>query len=182
MTRGLVTLAALTLFLPFAVQAQPEPAHRENRGPSRMQERIFQRLGLSDAQKEQVMKLRLENQKEQTELMAKIRIARLDLREMLLADKPDRSALEKKITAISDLQNQEKLNMLHHLFAVYDLLTPEQQKKWKDHMQGMGTGFDGGRRGRGVHRMGMLTDPPAPGDQPEPEGEAPPPSDEPEAH
>jgi hypothetical protein len=39
---------------------------------------------------------------------------------------------------VSELQYQEKLNGLDHLFAVKAILTPEQQKMWKEHMKQMG--------------------------------------------
>ena len=182
MKRGIVIVAALGLLLPLSAPAQPGPGQRMHRPQMRTQQRLMERLGLSDQQKEQVRKLSFEHQKAQTELMSKIRIARLDMREMLLADKPDRSALEKKLSAISDLQNQAKVNQLHHLFAVFDLLTPEQQKKFKSHMSGMGMEHGGMGPGAGDHWMGMLSDPPDQGAAPASDYEDVPAPQAPETH
>ena len=169
MKRGILILAALSLMLPIGAMAQP--GQRMHRPQMRMHQRFLERLGLSDQQKEQVRKLSIEHQKAQTEMMAKIRIARLDLREMLLDDKPDRSAIDRKISGISEMQNQAKLNTVHHLFAVYDLLTPEQQKKVKDLMTGMGMGMQGEGPGGGDQWMGMFSDPPDHGIAPVPDDE-----------
>ena len=92
-------------------------------------------------------KLHLDLEKKTTQTNSKIQLARLDLKELFMADKPDKGAVEKQIKVISDLQHQQKLNHIDHLFAVRDILTPEQQKMWKEHAGGMLMGADGPRGG-----------------------------------
>lgn len=150
-----VALAVLTTFFAASLAtAQPgatSPTPMRKHEPGRMRQQLFERLDLSDQQKVQMRKLRVENQKDMTELHAKIQIARLDLKELFAADKLDRGAIEKKISAISDLQHAAKIKMLDHLFAANALLSPEQQKIWKEHMGMMGAGPRGPMRrgGRG---------------------------------
>jgi Spy/CpxP family protein refolding chaperone len=126
--------AAAFLLLASLASAQPEPGTKSRHEPMRMRQQFFDRMGLSDQQKDQIRKLRLGLQKEITQLHATIRIDRIDLQELFTADKLDRGAIEKKVSAISDLQHSSKMKLLDHMFAVNALLTPEQQKIWKEHM------------------------------------------------
>ncbi len=149
-------LAAVTLALTSTAVAQPAAAPEKADRPMQRHQRMMSMLNLTEQQRDQVEKLRIDQQKAATDTHAKIRIARLELRELFLADKLDRGAIEKKVDAISDLQRKAKSQMVDHLFAVYGVLTPEQQKIWKDHMGAMGMG-EGPRwrmhqRGHGMGR------------------------------
>jgi len=171
MNRTLALLAASTLLGAALASAQPDTGTMRRHEPMQMRQQFVERLGLSDQQMEQVRKLRVEHEKEMTDLHAKIRIARLDLKELLIADKPDRGAIEKKISAISDLEKSGKLKMLDHMFAVRSLLTPEQQKIWKNHMGRFGEEPRGsmqrGGRGRRMLGEGMPWMDRQPGDDPQ---------------
>src|SRR5512140_3535630 len=142
-------LAALALALTTAAIAQPGPGAMGSDRPMQRHQRMMDRLNLTEKQRDQIAKLRIDRQKAATEIQAKIRIARLDMRELFLADKLDRGAIEKKADAISDLQSKAKSQLLDHLFAVYDILTPEQQKIWKEQMGSMGMGMRGRMHQRG---------------------------------
>ena len=112
---------------------------------------MMQKLNLTEAQQTQVNKLRVDFQKKQIQSQAKIRLARLDLSQLLQADKPDRGAIEKGIRDVSSIETEAKLARLDHMLAVRALLTPEQQKIWKEEMmdrRGSMRGF--GRHGRGL--------------------------------
>ncbi len=131
----------------------PNPPHRQKDRP-RAEEGFMKKLNLSDAQEVQMKKLRIEMMKKQTQQHARIQSFRLDTKELFLAEKPDRSAIEKNIKGISDAQEQIKLNLLDHWFAVNAILTPEQQKIWKKapmefekQMKGRGREMMGGHRG-----------------------------------
>jgi len=109
-------------------------------------------------------------EKKMIETQAKIRLVRVDLRELAGAEKPDRAAIEKKLGEISDLQLKEKLALVDHLFQAKGILTPEQQKKFREHMAGRllnEGGMPGGRRGgmmphRGMKHHEMMNEPPEP--------------------
>jgi Spy/CpxP family protein refolding chaperone len=149
-------LAAAAIALTSAAVAQPGPDAAKGDRPMGRHQRMMDQLNLTEKQHDQIEKLRLEHQKAATEMHAKIRIARLELRELFLADKLDRGAIEKKTDAITDLQRKAKTQLLDHLFAVYDVLTPDQQKIWKKHagMMGMGPRGRMHQRGGGM-RPGM---------------------------
>jgi Spy/CpxP family protein refolding chaperone len=104
-------------------------------GPKDFHGGIMAKLNLTEDQQAQIDKLRLELQKKQVTLRSKIDVARLEIKELFGAVSPDKAAIEKKMKEVSELQLQEKLNGLDHLFAVKAILTPEQQKLWKEHMK-----------------------------------------------
>jgi Spy/CpxP family protein refolding chaperone len=147
-TRMMMTFAAL-LFAGAISAAQPETAPApQGQGPAgRMHPRgegklpgggpdhgFMKDLQLTDQQKKDIEGLRVDLEKSMVKIHADIQTARIDLRSLLTADKPDRGAIEKKISAISALQNDGKMALVNHLFSVKEKLTPDQQKKFKEHM------------------------------------------------
>jgi Spy/CpxP family protein refolding chaperone len=93
---------------------------------------VGDKLNLTDDQKKEFAKLRIEMQRKNTPVQSQIRLARLEIQQAMLAEKPDRGKIEKSMREISDLQLQIKLNRLDHMFAMKSVLTPEQQKLWKE--------------------------------------------------
>ncbi len=85
---------------------------------------------LNPNQKAKIEKLRTDFQKQKIDLNAKIRIAQLDLKEMLRSARvPDLSKVDKKQAEISRLKNQLAALRLHNLIAVRKVLTDEQWQK-----------------------------------------------------
>lgn len=159
MIRTTILATACALLLTATVAAQPGPTPRPDRGPEMPgpeRERLIEKLHLTEQQEEQIQKLRLEFAKAETQTAAKIKTARLDLVGFFAAESPDRAAIEKTLKTISDLQHQQKLQLVDHLFAVRTILTPEQQKAWRKHMRSriasMGEGGWGRPRGREFRR------------------------------
>lgn len=146
----LALLATAVIAVPLFAQPGPpdeRPDHRPLRGACvcnedgermPMRGRMMEALNLTDQQKVQMEKLRTELEKKQVAVQGKIAVLRVELKELFQAENPDRSAIEKKMKEVSDLQHQLKINGLDHLFAVKGILTPEQQKEWKKHMLAMG--------------------------------------------
>jgi Spy/CpxP family protein refolding chaperone len=114
------------------------PAHGDGERPMHGRKDVLAKLNLTEAQEAQMQKLRIEFQKKQTVLQSKIRIARLEMQELFGAADPDRAVIEKKMKEVSELQYQEKLNGLDHMFSVKTILNPEQLKIWKNHMKQAG--------------------------------------------
>jgi Spy/CpxP family protein refolding chaperone len=93
---------------------------------------LIGRLNLNDQQKKQVEQLRFDMQKQLIGVRGKLETARLELRELLSADNPDKAAIEKKMNEIAQIRVQKESVRLDHWFQVSKLLTPEQQKVWKE--------------------------------------------------
>jgi Spy/CpxP family protein refolding chaperone len=92
---------------------------------------ILGKLKLTDAQKKEIDKLVFDAAKQAIAQRAKVATARLELRQLLKADNPEKNAIEKKINEIADLSTQTHIDRIDGWFAVNKLLTPEQQKIWK---------------------------------------------------
>lgn len=137
---SLTTAAALIAF------SQPGPGQGSGPGRQPMQGNrepgIMQKLNLTEQQQEQFKKLRLDMERKQIDTQSKVRMARLDLRELMGAEKTDKAQIERKMKEISDLQYQQKVARLDHFLAMKALLTPEQQKIWKGQMRGLRPGME----------------------------------------
>ena len=165
MMRSTPLLLAALLMLPLTALSQPGNGRMIIRKRVDTHESMMEKLKLSDQQQAQMRKLRLEFAKKEVQLHAKIQLARLDMRDLIGADQPDRSAIEKQVKEISDLQYQQKLDLIDHLFAVKAILTPDQVKIWKEQLkerhgmfreQRMGTRRRQGMMGEGMMGGGMM--------------------------
>jgi len=152
MKRGLVILVASLIACGSALYAQPDTGDRPDhpglmpRGPRQM----LQKLNLNDKQKAEAAKLHTDLEKSLVGVQSKIKLARIDLRTLVTAEAPDRSAVEAKLKEISDLQYQQKKLVAEHAFDFYALLTPEQQKTFRGGLMHM---LEGGGMRRGGGRM-----------------------------
>lgn len=156
--RNIILLAAL-FFLPVIAIAQPGPGTGSG---GRM--RFIDELNLTDQQQKQIDQIRDEAMRMQIDRRAEIAKLRVDLRQLVKADKPDQSAIEKKMKEIASLRSSSEAQRLNTWFTINKALTPEQQKVWKDalgrHME-MGGRFgmrnrpqgDGFRQGRGMREF-----------------------------
>jgi len=118
---GIIIIALLT----FGIQAYSQPAD------GRDYDRIIKRLKLTDEQKKDVNKIKVDMKKQLIDQKAKLQKARLELQEIFKVDSPDKSAIEKKLNEIADLEVQARMIKVDSWFAVNKLSTPEQQKIWK---------------------------------------------------
>lgn len=89
------------------------------------------KLNLTDEQKKDVEKIHVDAEKQRIAQKAKVETARVDLQQLFKADAPDKSAIEKKMNDIADLEVQMHMIKINSWFAVNKLLNPEQQKTWK---------------------------------------------------
>lgn len=133
MTRTLSLTAALLLAWTSLGLAQPGPAERARHHQMEQRHDLIEQLGLSEDQEAQMKQLHLDLQKKQTQLQSKVQLARIAMKEAMLASQPEKSAFEKQIKAINDLQLEMKMNRLDHWFKVYTLMKPDQQETWKEH-------------------------------------------------
>ena len=105
---------------------------------------------------------------------ADLAVRRIELRELLRADNPDRDAATKKVQEISNLRGELIKLRVEAMIAAKKVLTPEQQKKIRAFRE---MRREEARRRRGmmgmIERMGRQpgpapTPPPGPGSVPKP--------------
>lgn len=143
-TRILITVLTLLVFgitYVFAQDEDPTPLQERMGKPGMMGQsgmmggpgfQMMERLKLTDEQKKEMEKSRFDMIKQAIDREAKVKTARVELAQLFRADNPDKGSIEKKINEISQLQAQGKLAHVNHWFAVNKMLTPEQQKIWKN--------------------------------------------------
>lgn len=102
--------------------------------------KVIEDLKLTDDQKKEFDKVHTDLAKQQVAQGAKMATARIELRELLRADNPDKSAIEKKINEISQIGVQMHVQRLGMWFSVNKLLNADQQKVWKHALENAGAG------------------------------------------
>ncbi|MGH7451408.1 MAG: Spy/CpxP family protein refolding chaperone, partial [bacterium] len=159
--------------------AQPRGSMRQRAEGEQMRKPMFEELGLTDQQKEQIRQARLDARKKNIDVEAKQKLARIELHELMGADTPDQSKINAKISELSKLHETLMRNRIESHLAVQKVLTPEQRKKAKELRPMMRERFRGGFRhfegdGPGMMRrggfgLGLGMD--MPFEEPEPEEE-----------
>jgi Spy/CpxP family protein refolding chaperone len=103
---------------------------------------MFARLELTDAQKEQIEKLRTEHEKKVLPLRNEVGELRAELRTLSTVDKVNMSDINKKIDEIGKVQTELMKERAAHRQQIRSLLTDEQRVKFDSH-------FGRGSMGRG---------------------------------
>ena len=126
--------------------------------------RLFKELGLNGQQREEVRGIGSRVMKETIRKRADIRIARIELKEILQKNNADMSAVEAKLKQIASFQTDVRLAYIKAMEEIKSKLTPEQRTKFMENLrdcrglmhkshrecmcQGMGEkGFRGGKGG-----------------------------------
>jgi Spy/CpxP family protein refolding chaperone len=112
-------------------------------------------LGLDEQQKEAIKEIRSREEKDTIRKRADIRIADIELRDILDKDPVDMNAIETKLKRISSLMTDMRLSGIRTIEAIKTKLTPEQGKRFKEMLE-MGHATGGMARGA----MGMPPLPP----------------------
>ena len=110
-----------------------------------------QELGLTDAQRTKLRDIGEAQMRRGIQERADIRIAELDLRKLLRADKPDQGAINRQVDKIADMRAKLAKERIAARLQMREVLTPEQRAKARgmlemDGMPGM-RGMRGMRRG-----------------------------------
>ncbi len=138
------------LCVAFTLSAQPGPGMQMP-----MHQKFMDELKLTDQQKKDIDKIHSDAKKEQIDRFSEIAKARVELQDLLKADNPNQSAIEKKSNEIGTLQNQARSKRISVWFSINKLLTPDQQKIWKQTLERHAQMGMAGRMGR-MGRMGMM--------------------------
>lgn len=127
-----------------------QPRHRQAQQGEMKQRgaRLMEGLDLSNEQKEQIHQLRMDNKKKSIETNAKLKIARIELHELVAGDEPDQKKVDAKISMLGKLQSERMAQQINTTLAIKKVLTPEQREKAKELRH-----FQGEKRKRGDARM-----------------------------
>ena len=93
---------------------------------------LMAKLKLTDDQKSQMKNIKFETSKKEIELRSHVALSRLELGRLVMADTPDKAAIEKKMNEVAANEVSLKMNKLNGWFQANSVLTPEQQKVWRE--------------------------------------------------
>ena len=89
-------------------------------------------LNLTDDQVKALKTIKTNFMKEDIQKEADLKIAHMELQDLLQADKVDLPSVEKKIKAVSNMQADKKIAHIKAFEKAKEVLTPEQLKKHKE--------------------------------------------------
>jgi Spy/CpxP family protein refolding chaperone len=110
------------------------PGFRRGRmgGGAGLGPRMAEELNLTTEQREKMKAAREREQRKAIQTRADIQLARLDLRKLMQADKPDQKAIDAQIDRIAGLRTGLEKSRVATMLEFRASLTPEQQKKLKE--------------------------------------------------
>jgi Spy/CpxP family protein refolding chaperone len=132
-----------------AFAARPDAPEQDSGRPGRPDAgQIEKGAGLTDAQITQLRKLRQDERKQAIRRRADLRIAHMELNELLEAPTVDEKAVALKLKALNDLQAAELKARVDNRLAMRKIVTPEQLEKLRSLRRERYRGWDGpGHRG-----------------------------------
>ena len=134
---------------------------------------VRQQLGVSADQAAKIRQQESNFRKSEICNRADLEIKRMDLNDLLSAEKPDHAAIDSKLQEISAAQLTLEKSAIDYRLTLRDALTPDQRQKLQQMMMRRGRPEPGGNGGpvgpRGGGRVGRGAAPP-----PNPQGQTPP--------
>ena len=131
---------------------------------------IREKLGITAEQVGTIRKQESDFRKAEIRERADLEVKRVDLKDLLDADKPDRAAIDSKLQEISTARLALEKSAVHFRLTMREAITPEQREKLHQLMIDRWRHDGGpGRPGlRGERHMGQHGPAPAPDAQPQP--------------
>jgi Spy/CpxP family protein refolding chaperone len=87
-------------------------------------------LGLTDEQIESMREVRYDFEKAQIGLRAELKTSRLELRHLMMQEKPSQGEISKLVDRIADTQKELLEQRVEKKLAMKEILTPDQFKKF----------------------------------------------------
>ena len=100
-----------------------------------------EQLELTDEQVTSLKSIKMDLMKGEIQMEADLKLAELELKELMSADKLDMPKVEKKIKAIHGMKADKKIAHLRAFEKAKGILTPEQMEKRKEHHKKMMKGM-----------------------------------------
>jgi Spy/CpxP family protein refolding chaperone len=162
MKKAITLMIALMLSLGTAVAlAGPGQA------PPALKRKFMKKLGLDSKQIKKIEDLTYRADREKIDLRHEVEKNRLDLEQLMSAEKPNEAAIFSKLEKISALELKLKKNRIGLMLKIRAILTPEQWDKLQD-FQAARQATRREKRLRRRMRRQMPDAPPGPPDAPEP--------------
>jgi Spy/CpxP family protein refolding chaperone len=128
----IIFLFLITTICMSYVWAQEKGEREMRRPPEPPFEKMIKELNLTDQQKDELAKLRLENQKEMIRLRADLEILHIDLETLLDAKEPDKAKIYAQLDKINEIRNEMSKKHIDFILKRRAIFTPEQWDKIKN--------------------------------------------------
>ena len=106
---------------------------------------LREKLNLTDEQRSRLADIRDRQARAAIPIQSDLRLAALDMRKLMRAERPDRRAIDQQIDRISGLRAQLHKSRVAGMLDARAVLTPAQQKLLREHRAGIGGWRGGGR-------------------------------------
>ncbi len=106
-----------------------------------MRQEMMKKLNLTDQQKTKFADIRIQFQKKMIDLKADLQKSKLDLKELRVKGDVSRNDILNAVKKVNAGRDAIALATANHMYDMYEVLTPEQQKIWKKNagkFRGMG--------------------------------------------
>jgi Spy/CpxP family protein refolding chaperone len=102
-----------------------------------MMMKVAKKIGLTEDQMMKMRDVMMNMKREKIKLRSEAELAKLDLKSMMMQDKPDMAAIEQKVMDMSKLKAQMHMAWIKAMMEMKGSLTDEQRKRIKMKMMGM---------------------------------------------
>ena len=132
------------------------PKGNMNKIGSMMRGDMYKMLNLTDAQKDQISKLRTDFQTKMVDLKATLQKNKIALKSLAQKQDLTRDEVLSSVEAVNKAKNDIAIAFANHLMDIREILTPEQRKIAQEHLSGMFMGMQrhGMMRNFGWNRRG----------------------------
>jgi Spy/CpxP family protein refolding chaperone len=100
--------------------------------PAMMKKALKDKVGLSDAQIDQIQKLQYQADRDKLDIEHEMRKARLDLEQAMQAERPDRAKIFGQLDKLGQIETQMKKNRVGLMLEIRKLVSPEQWQKMEE--------------------------------------------------
>jgi len=93
---------------------------------------LMKKLNLTDQQKQKFAEMKITFEKKMVDLKADLQKNKLDMKALRVSGDINRSNIIAAVKKINQSKDAISLAFANHMMDMYEVLTPEQQKIWKD--------------------------------------------------
>ncbi len=116
---------------------------------------LMKKLNLTDQQKQKFADMRIAFEKKMIDLKANFQKDKLDLKALRVNGNFDRKDVIAAVEKMNKSKNDISLAVANHMLDMYEVLTPDQQKIWKENAPKFGNMRQHNRMMRSPDRMGQ---------------------------
>lgn len=147
------SLIALFMIASFFSTVNAQPKHKFHKRA--FEEKMIDQLNLTEEQETKISDLRSVHRKKIVDFKAELEKAMIDMKDLRDNEDLSRDKMISSVEKINSIKNKMALEKANHRMDVYEHLTDDQKKIWREHepfREQMGRKFDGNDSGKRKHK------------------------------